>query len=76
MPLCSRCGRAPRCQEVPVREVLIPFILAVTRRRPVPAEIGWVDLMTAEGDISLCPECAAKPALMHNPDEDPDEDLS
>jgi len=68
MTTCSRCGRRPRCQEVPVREVLIPFILAVTRLRPVAAEIGWVELMTAEGDINLCPECAAKPALMHQPD--------
>lgn len=67
--VCDRCGRPPKSQEVPVTNVIIPFLLSVTRLEPVEAELGWIDLETASGETSLCPECAAMPLLSQNVEE-------
>lgn len=66
---CSRCGRPPRGQEVPVRKIIVPFLLAVTRLETVEAELGWIDLESPSGQTSLCPECAAMPLLSQNVEE-------
>lgn len=60
---CSRCGRSQPSEDVPVRTVVIPFLLSMTRRRPVGIEAGWVELTTPSGTVSLCPQCAALPGL-------------
>lgn len=61
--VCSRCGRSQPSEEIPVRTVVIPFLLAMTRKRPVAVETGWVELTTSSGIVVLCPQCAAHPGL-------------
>lgn len=67
---CDRCGRARATRELPVTQVVIPFLVTITRQQPVPAELGWVDLETPTGAVSLCPECAQKPGLGYDGADD------